>query len=408
MKGNFYNTKKIKYINMLNSGKAKKNSKGNIVKDAVFQSKESTLVHIESKRNLFNNTKVITQNELEAFRNTMKVKNSYDVLLSTGNVPYSMINNDIKIKKKYDLRDCFGSGTKSKRPKLQYASLEEMKAFKAPEAKPEQKEDEYCMGQSRRVWNELYKVLDSSDVVVHVLDARDPLGTKCNKIEEYINTQAKHKHLIYVLNKVDLVPTSVTAKWLRIFSKEHPAIAYHSNSLENNYGKNNLINIMRQLKTLYKKQSMSVGFVGYPNIGKSSIINTLRDKNVCKSAPVPGETKVWQYITLMKDLYLIDSPGVVPIPDYKKAVLRGAIRIEKLEAPEEYVPDVIEKATKPIFEKTYGIEFSDMEDMYLKMAKKYGKLVKGGEPNVDIISKNILHDWLRGKIPYFVQPPEEQ
>ena len=50
--------------------------------------------------------------------------------------------------------------------------------------------------------------------------------------------------------------------------------------------------------------------VGYPNVGKSSIINTLRKKKVCVVAPIAGETKVWQYITLMKRIYMIDCPGV--------------------------------------------------------------------------------------------------
>ena len=54
-----------------------------------------------------------------------------------------------------------------------------------------------------------------------------------------------------------------------------------------------------------------MGLIGYPNVGKSSIINTLKKKKVCKVAPIPGETKVWQYVTLMRKLFLIDCPGVV-------------------------------------------------------------------------------------------------
>ena len=54
-----------------------------------------------------------------------------------------------------------------------------------------------------------------------------------------------------------------------------------------------------------------MGVIGYPNTGKSSVINSLMGKKCCKAAPVPGETKVWQYIALMKRIFLIDSPGVV-------------------------------------------------------------------------------------------------
>jgi len=73
-----------------------------------------------------------------------------------------------------------------------------------------------------------------------------------------------------------------------------------------------LLSLLRQLARLKSdKQAISVGFVGYPNVGKSSVINTLRTKLVCKVAPIPGETKVWQYITLTKRIFLIDCPGVV-------------------------------------------------------------------------------------------------
>jgi len=67
----------------------------------------------------------------------------------------------------------------------------------------------FSKGQSKRIWNELYKVIDSSDVIIHVLDARDPLGTRCRSVEKYIREEAPHKHLIFVLNKCDLVPTGV-------------------------------------------------------------------------------------------------------------------------------------------------------------------------------------------------------
>lgn len=72
-------------------------------------------------------------------------------------------------------------------------------------------------GQSKRIWNELYKVIDSSDVVLHVLDARDPIGTRCRNVESYIKGEAQHKHLIFVLNKCDLVPTWVTVSCFPLF-----------------------------------------------------------------------------------------------------------------------------------------------------------------------------------------------
>ena len=67
-------------------------------------------------------------------------------------------------------------------------------------------------GQSRRIWNELYKVVDSSDVLIHVLDARDPMGTRCENIEKFLRHERPTKHLVYVINKCDLVPSWVTVR----------------------------------------------------------------------------------------------------------------------------------------------------------------------------------------------------
>ena len=79
----------------------------------------------------------------------------------------------------------------------------------------------FMKGTSKRIWNELYKVIDSSDVILHVLDARDPDGTRCRSVEKYIKTEAPHKHLVFVLNKVDLVPSKVAVSQVLSVSRSH-------------------------------------------------------------------------------------------------------------------------------------------------------------------------------------------
>lgn len=167
---------------------------------------------------------------MEKFREASKVETPYNVLLiKTGNVPYSLLTENTKKKNTVDYDTIFGKNAIRKKPKLGVSSLEEMAKIKL-EVLPEKKEvkKDNVKGQSTRIWKELYKVLDSSDVIIHVLDARDPLGTMCEKISTYIKEEAPHKHLIYVLNKVDLVPTGVTAKWLKYFSAKHTTLAYHA------------------------------------------------------------------------------------------------------------------------------------------------------------------------------------
>jgi nuclear GTP-binding protein len=68
----------------------------------------------------------------------------------------------------------------------------------------------YAKGTSRRIYGELYKVIDSSDVILHILDARDPMGTMCESVLEYIKKEKAHKQVVLVINKCDLVPNWVT------------------------------------------------------------------------------------------------------------------------------------------------------------------------------------------------------
>merc|ERR1712142_170132 len=219
----------------------------------------------------------------------------------------------------------------------------------------------------------------------------------------------QHKHLLFVLNKVDLVPTWVTQKWVAILSQEFPTIAFHA-SLNHPFGKGALINLFRQLAKLHSNsKQISVGFIGYPNVGKSSVINALRSKKVCNVAPIAGETKVWQYITLMKKVYLIDCPGVVPPgkgeSDAEK-VLRGVVRTEHLENPEDYVLEILNRCKTKYVARTYKLStWTNHIDFLEQLAKRSGRLGKGGEPDIDAVSKMVLNDWTRGKLPFFTPPP---
>lgn len=79
---------------------------------------------------------------------------------------------------------------------------------------------------------------------------------------------------------------------------------------------------------------------------------------MCKAAPIPGETKVWQYVHLTKRIYLIDCPGVVynyEGKDDTKVVLKGVVRAEKLLDPELYIPAVLEMAQKDSMSRIYKV-----------------------------------------------------
>ncbi|KAI5244134.1 nuclear/nucleolar GTP-binding protein [Aureobasidium subglaciale] len=452
---NFYrDAKKVKKLNILTKGTAQRNASGDITKAAVFQSRERPSARIEPNRKWFTNTRVISQDALSAFRGAVQAqqKDPYSYLLKQNKLPMSLIKDDETKKnglKQHQAKiavetapfsDTFGPKAQRKRPKLAVSSLldlagESDKMHETYVDRLEQarlasglsvddaqdaevdgaltaaREAIFSKGQSKRIWNELYKVIDSSDVVIHVLDARDPLGTRCRSVEKYIREEAPHKHLLFVLNKCDLIPTSVAnqANWVRLLGKEYPTLAFHA-SINNSFGKGSLISLLRQFSALHSsRKQISVGFIGYPNTGKSSIINTLRKKKVCNVAPIPGETKVWQYITLMKRIYLIDCPGVVP-PNMgdtdEDILLRGVVRIENVENPEQYVAAALRKCKRHHVERTYDVRDWETPGEFLELlARKGGKLLKGGEADMDGVAKMVLNDFLRGKIPWFTPPP---
>ncbi|KAI9931103.1 hypothetical protein ASPWEDRAFT_34366 [Aspergillus wentii DTO 134E9] len=451
---NFYrDAKKLKTLNMFKDGKAQHDAQGNVTKAASYQSREAPTARIEPNRKWFGNTRVISQEALSSFREAVaeRASDPYQVLLKTNKLPMSLIRdgqgtNGLKQHQAKmaietaPYNDTFGPKAQRKRVKLGVSSLEDLagETAKVQEAyiektdsgthedgsaiaaadvgaddglgsAPTARESVFSKGQSKRIWNELYKVIDSSDVVIHVIDARDPEGTRCRSVEKYIREEAPHKHLIFVLNKCDLVPTGVAAAWVRHLSKDHPTLAFHA-SINNSFGKGSLIQLLRQFSSLHAdRKQVSVGFIGYPNTGKSSIINTLRKKKVCTVAPIPGETKVWQYITLMKRIYLIDCPGVVP-PNQNDTeqdiLLRGVVRVENVENPEQYIPAVLKRVQPKHLERTYGVKNCEDPIEFLSiLARKGGRLLRGGEPDLDGVAKMVINDFLRGKIPWFTPPP---
>ena len=111
----------------------------------------------------------------------------------------------------------------------------------------------------------------------------------------------------------------------------------------------------------------------------------------------------------MKRIYLIDCPGVVPPSNNdspEDILLRGVVRVENVENPEQYITAVLKKTKPRHIERTYDVrEFSNATEFLEMLARKGGRLLKGGEADVDGVAKMVLNDFLRGKIPWFTPPP---
>ena len=151
---------------------------------------------------------------------------------------------------------------------------------------------------------------------------------------------------------------------------------------------------------------VTIGIIGYPNTGKSSIINILIGKKAAGTGADAGFTKGIQKVKLTNDIVLLDSPGVIPRIEYtntegkkrSKQTKLGARSYSQVKYPETVVSDLM-KEYPGIIERYYSIDSKgDPEILFETLGKKRGYLKRGGEIEEDRTARVILKDWQEGKI----------
>lgn len=299
---------------------------------------------------------------------------------------------------------------------------------------------------SRKQFDKIFKsVVDSSDVILYVLDARDPENTRSKKIEEAI-LQTQGKRLILLLNKVDLVPDEIVKQWLDFLGSSFPTIpikasngANNSKSFNKKLTQNQTANqLLLALKAYAQKSNLhraiTVGVIGYPNVGKSSIINALTSQHqhinktnnkVCPVGNQAGITRTLREIKIDNKLKIIDSPGIV-FPDNKsknnkkdyeaKLAILSAIPEKQIEDPIYAVRYLLNKLSKDNlmaenfkeFYKIPAIASINLDDFTKKVlihiARNQGRLGRGGIPNLHAASMIVLKDWRDGKFQGWTLP----
>jgi len=251
-----------------------------------------------------------------------------------------------------------------------------------------------------REWSKLKKIILNADIVIEVLDARDPYITRCKQLENLVTQLGKK--LVLVINKADLVPKEVLDSWKRVLNKEYPTVYI---SAQKRLGTRHL---WRLIKLLATKFPVKVAVVGYPNVGKSTIINVLKGKYSSGTSPLPGFTKTNLKLRVASWLIIFDTPGIIPKgEDEEELVIKGALRPEALEDPINPAIKLIMIALArdpKIIETTYGLRGEDPYELLIKLAKKRGLLLKNEKPNVDEAARIILRDWQRGKLVFYSKP----
>lgn len=282
----------------------------------------------------------------------------------------------------------------------------------------------------RAFMKEFKKVLESSDVVLEVLDARDPMGCRCYEAERAIvAASGGTKRIVLVLNKVDMVPKEVAAKWLAYLRNDFPTVAFRASVQEGRgkgqanvsamaatsintsecLGASNLLSLLKNYsRSKNLKTTIAVGVIGYPNVGKSSLINSLKRCRAVNAGASPGVTRSAQEVHLDKNIRLIDCPGIVFSAKQADAlVLRNCIKIENLYDPISPVDTIIKRVGHEPLMIAYGLPaFKDTTEFLACVCSARGKIKSGGVFNMEEAARLVLKDWNSGSIPFYTLPPK--
>jgi ribosome biogenesis GTPase A len=239
------------------------------------------------------------------------------------------------------------------------------------------------------------KVLTESNIILEVVDARIPLLTRNSVVENL--AKERNKNLIVVLNKSDLVPREFLEKATKEIEKDFPVITF---SAHKNIGINQLLDKIKELSQ--NKGIVKVGVLGYPNVGKSSVINALKKKKVATTSPKPGMTVGEKLVKLDENIYLIDTPGIITLEYQEDLALKGSYIPDKLPYPADVAVKLIEKilqTKKESLEEAYKVKVSNnpLETLEI-IGKKLNYKISGGEIDYDRTAKKILWDWIKGHI----------
>lgn len=242
------------------------------------------------------------------------------------------------------------------------------------------------------------------DVVLEVLDARYIDETRNKEVEENIKEQ--RKKLIFVINKCDLVEVDK----LKEEAERKKLFPHVIISCKSGIGKGGLIERIKiEAKRALSEKKFEiahVGILGYPNTGKSSLINFLTGRNATTTSSTAGFTKGMKKIRLSSGVLLLDTPGIIPSKEdtkYDREVLEKHAKIDvepydRVKEP-EFVVDRIIKQNPEKLEKFYGVEADgDSEILIDELGKRKKLFAKGGVVDSDRTARAIIKDWQDGKI----------
>ena len=240
-------------------------------------------------------------------------------------------------------------------------------------------------------------------MVLEILDARDPVGTRATDLEDKV-AAAAGKKLILVLNKIDLIPNEVCDRWLKYLRQFFPVIPFKActqksgtlgesvpfkatrHAEASTFGSRSVggEQLLQLLKNYSRnediKTAITVGVIGYPNVGKSSVINSMKRVRSCGVSPVSGFTKVMQEVILDRKIRLLDCPGIVfEDQNENSVILRNCINVEAMHDPVPAAQMVLERCEDQVLMDLYDVPpFKDIYEFLGNLGRKTRLQGKGG------------------------------
>lgn len=264
-------------------------------------------------------------------------------------------------------------------------------------------------GHMKKTADSIKENLKKVDVVLELIDARAPRASENPMIPELIGDKTR----ILIFNKGDLADPNKNRQWMDYYkSKGIEAVFVNSNTGK---GINELLDKVDEVMEESREKNRSRGIkservramiIGIPNVGKSTLINTLANRKSAKTGNMPGITRTNQWIRVEDRLLLLDTPGVLwPKFETEELALHlafiGSIKDEVL--PKEDVAlklvEFLQNNYPNLLQERYGVEISPMPlETMESIARKRGAIMRGNEIDYTRVTDLILDEFRKGTI----------
>ncbi len=260
------------------------------------------------------------------------------------------------------------------------------------------------MTKTRRMIEENLRLVDA---VVEIVDSRIPESSRNPIINELVSSKPR----ILLLNKCDYSDDSATNRWREYYEKQGFGVLVCD--CRSGKGINKFLPMLKsRLSELLQKRrakgnigkALRIMVVGVPNVGKSSFINRMANAKKVKVEDRPGVTRGKQWVTIDKEVELLDMPGILwPKFDDKRVALNlaftGAIKddVTDVEALAMELGAYLSEHYPEKLKERYKLD--SLEGNILELiARKRGMMISGGEPDTERAAITLLDEYRSGKI----------